>query len=313
MHIRGFVFPSTTLGNDEEIPSKEYQTMPIVTTSSHKQTGKSQTLPIVVIVAIVAVGATVFFILRGNSAPSEPQSKPERQKQIVEIPANSSPLAPVAKAAAEMADESPKDADILPKTNNYVKMAGRMMLPDGRILTFPPPPPGTTRTVNADGKIYECDSEGNWEDITPPPVFDNAFEEQLIGLAMPDAHFIPGLLLNFDEGEVSKLLEKPVVINDDDSEDVKVKKQAVAEMKEVMREYIASGGTYLQFVTEMGEYSEQERMLKRKGISHINRLIRAGKTDEAKLYLAEINEVLEANEFSAIQLPRRLAEALTAR
>ena len=184
------------------------------------------------------------------------------------------------------------------------------MLPDGKILTFKPPTEGKTRKIVTSGRIYECDSEGNWKDITPPPVFDNPIENQLIGLSLPDAIFIPGLLLGYDSNDVKQILQKPVVFTDEDSEKTLRSKQAVAEMKQVILEYMDNGGTFEQFVLEMSSFAQQERILKQQCLKKVSDLLKQGLVKEARQYVAELNSALEEQGFSSVKLPKRLERSL---
>ncbi len=283
--------------------------MPIVTTSSSSRSRRNPIFPIAIIVAVLVVVVALYLLRERGSA--QPQAMPANVPTSV-VPAGVLNVLDT----PDFASDSPiLSTNILTTssvalTNAYVKTPGQMMLPDGRILTFEPPKAGSTKQVIAEGKIYECDAEGNFKDITPPSAFDNPFENMLVGLSVADGNFIPGLLQGYDQEAVLAMLKKEVVINDDDCEDIKMKKQAVAEMKQIILEYIDRGGTFDQFVSEMAEYAQQERILKRKGIHRILTLIREGKVEEAKRFKAEIDSLLVEQEFSALRLPKPIQEAL---
>ncbi len=185
-----------------------------------------------------------------------------------------------------------------------------MMLPDGRVLTFKPPEEGHTKKIVSNGHIYECDSEGNFKEVTPPPVFDNRFENQLVGLSLANGTFMPGMLKNHSEEEIMAMLKKPVVINEDDSDDAKAKKEAVAEMKGIILDYIAQGGTFDQFVDEMHSFVREERRLKSKAYKRILTDIKEGKIEEARKFRDEYDSILEKNGYSKLTIPGILAVEL---
>ena len=124
----------------------------------------------------------------------------------------------------------PTATESKPEKPPFVKRPGAMQLPDGRILTFKPPKEGEFRIVHSHGSTYKCDHLGNWEDVTPKPVFDNAFEETLVGLATT-GNFIPGMLMGIDYDYAIKMLTKPVVGTPDAPNAIVVKKEAVAAAK----------------------------------------------------------------------------------
>ena len=201
-------------------------------------------------------------------------------------------------------------ADVVSNTNEYVKKAGRMMLPSGKVITFKPPQEGQTTKVWAENKMWECDSEGDWKDVTPPELFDNPVENQLVGLAVEGGSFVPGLMKRFDDAYVIEILKKDVIINEDDSEEVVLKKQAVVEMKGMILDYIENGGTYAQFIDEMASVAQQERRLRASGIRKVMAMVRAGDIEGAKKFRAEFDQVLHEQQLGSFRLPKRIADIL---
>lgn len=205
---------------------------------------------------------------------------------------------------------SPREARVQAARKSFVKRPGAMLTDDGRVLTFPAPKPGEFRIVHSHGKMYRCDSEGNWEDITPRPLFDNSFEENLVGLSVEGGSFIPGMLMGLETNAIMPLLRRDVVINDDDTEDEKAKKAAVAEMKGVILDYIEQGGTFDQFVMEMRSLTVQERALKAKAYKKVGELINEGKLDEARAYRDTFNAVMDEHGFPPLKYPPSVSAML---
>ncbi len=187
---------------------------------------------------------------------------------------------------------------------------GRITLPDGNVMTFPPPDPGKTISVSAQGRVYLADSAGNFIDATPPPIFDNAIEEQMVGISTPGGHFVPGLFLANSPSAITNMLYKDVVVNDGDSDDVKAKKEAVAETKQLMLSYLDAGYSLPEVVMAIAELAEQERSFRRKGISTIMRMIREGDVEGARAYKETLDEVAASQQLAPIILPKRVSEAL---
>lgn len=285
--------------------------MPIVTTSSRKRNFSVTPFCIAIVIAIVVASAILYF-RNSDSAPdvSAQALVANTLKPVHVAVADDSSIVQEQPTSKQKRMPLTKEQEFYTKTKNYVKKPGQMLLPEGRILTFPPPKEGEYRIVHSHGKQYKCDSEGNWEDITPKPIFDNSFEESLIGLSVDGGAFIPGMLIGLDKDAVNELLHRDVVINEDDSEDVVAKKEAVAQMKGVILDYIDNGGTFDQFVMEIRALSTQERSLKTKALRQIVALYKEGKYQEAQKYREDFDAVLSEQGFSPVKLPTHIRKAL---
>ena len=256
---------------------------------------------------IVIVGAVVVMsIIRSSSTPDEEEVPKTAPKKIAthHLSTNSVAIKPVAPK------KMTREEELFAKTNGYVKAAGKMLTEDGRVLTFEPPKDGEYRIVHSHGKMYKCDSKGNFEDITPKPIFENSFEECLVGMAMDGGSFLPGMLMGYEQEEVLKMLNKVVVINPDDPEDVVAKKEAVAYLKADALDYIKNGGTFDGYVTEMHEQTKHEKQMKTLAMREMVSLLKKGNDIDAALYCEKANQLFEKNGFRSMRLPKRLNDIL---
>ena len=286
--------------------------MPIVTTSSRKRPGRRPVLPIAI--AAIAIVAIVAVYLGARAArPRKPQ--PPAVSDTTTQPAPSA----AAGAAADRAErgEAPRIPDPAPptnavvappSTNNYVKKPGQMMLPNGRILTFPPPKEGETRRVASGGRVYECDHEGNWKDITPRRLFDTAFEANFLALSIEGRQFIPAFLVGLDQDNVVKVLKKDYVLKGDETEEEMAQIEAYNEMRGAALEYIAQGGTFDDFVGEVSAAVEAERKMRADGLKQVVALFKAGKREEALKRYETLNGILTEQGYKPIKIPRRMME-----
>ena len=187
---------------------------------------------------------------------------------------------------------------------------GYWALPDGTEFRFKLPPEGETASLKVKGVLYRFDSEGNFQDISKPKVFDNPVENKLVGMAVEGGSFSPGLMLRHSDEEIMAALNKPVEILPDDSEEVRAKKEAVAELKRDILDFMAQGGTYEEYVTEAASMARQERAMKRDGIRKIAAMLDAGDAEGARDYYETFNRVLQESGYSALKLQLGLAERL---
>lgn len=219
-------------------------------------------------------------------------------------------LAPKAnKPATASAKTNAVQKAVEKKKPEYVKRPGAMQLPDGRVLTFKPPKEGEFRIVHSHGSTYKCDHLGNWKDITPKPIFDNSFEETLVGMATT-GNFIPGMLLGLDHNTAIKMLMKPVVINEDDSEDVVAKKEAVAQAKEAILDYMKDGASLDEFVMEMRKQVVSEKLIRGMALKEIVASLKEGRVQDAADMRDAANKMLEKDSLPALKLPAHIENTI---
>ena len=253
----------------------------------------------------VVLGAGLAWWLVSRPASTEPAPGPAHGKTAA-VP---KPVAPKPAKAGATNAQAKAEKPAKPEPPPFQKRPGAMQLPDGRVLTFRPPKEGEFRIVHSHGSTYKCDHLGNWEDITPKPVFDNSFEEALVGMATT-GNFIPGMLLGLDEKEAIRMLTKPVVVNEDDSEDVVAKKEAVAQAKEAILDYMKDGATFDEFVMEMRRRSVRERFVRGAALKEIVASLKEGRAQDAADMRDAANRMLEKEDLPALKIPAHIENAI---
>lgn len=312
----------------------------IVTTSTRQRQRRSMALP-QILLALLVVAGVAYLLIRKTSAsskphppvtnsaakasfaaPAKPRDNPSNET-IVDASTNPSatflgteasfdPSAtngmPVGTAVPRIKRKS-KEQEVLQANYRY-PTPGQARLPDGYIVTFNPPEEGHTVKFMVDHEKYVCYPDGTFEIIAHKPVFEDKFEEQMINLALPGATFLPHILLNHTEEELKAMLAREVVINPNDNDDVKEKKQAVAAMKRMISDYLADGGDYADFVMEMHKYSKEERKLRVKGLSKLGDLLDEGRVEDARVFLESYNAILDENGFAPLRLSKKVKAQL---
>ena len=282
-------------------------------------------LPLIALALLVMAGLAYLLV---RKAPESSEPKPPDTSSAAAAPsaAPETPVIPEMPEPTIAPEPSPApnlqkrvDGDIIidergimraADTNNFTRRPGYLMLPTGRILTFKPPAEGETVRVHSFGRVYECDSQGNFTDITAPPVFDNRFENEMVALAMPGGIFFPSAILNHTPEELDAMLHKEVVINPDDDERTRHKKEAVAAMKKQILDYLADGGDFIEFVQRMQKYSKEERRLRTTGMNKLEDLMEAGDLRQARKFLKAYNQILDENYFAPLYLSKKWKEQL---
>lgn len=255
------------------------------------------------IIALAVVCGIGFWVVnRPHESDNRQDAKTASKSAKKNLPAKAN------KPAAASAKTNAVEKVVARKTE-YVKRPGAMQLPDGRVLTFKPPKEGEFRIVHSHGSTYKCDHLGNWEDITPKPVFDNSFEETLVGMATT-GNFIPGMLMGIDYDTAIKMLTKPVVINEDDSEDVVAKKEAVAQAKEAILDYMKDGASLDEFVMEMRKQVVREKLIRGMALKEIVASLKDGRVQDAADMRDAANKMLEKNSLPALKLPAHIENAI---
>ncbi len=256
------------------------------------------------IVGIAIIGLGAFFFVDSdddNLMTDAPKANARERSE----PRQSKPSPARTNEAFEVVTNIPAK----PSPPPFVKRPGALKLPDGRVLTFKPPKEGEYKIVHSHGAVYKCDHLGNWEDVTPKPVFDNAFEESLVGMAT-SGNFIPGVLMGLDYDYVIKMLTKPVEIKPDDSEDVVAKKQAVSAAKEAILDYMKDGASFDDFVMDMRKQVVKERTIKGMALKEIVRLLKEGNVEDAADMREAAGQLLERETGGKLTLPSHIESSL---
>ena len=260
----------------------------------------------VLAIAAIAAGGILWLITGGNADKSSQADKTERQAKATSV-TKPAPKPDKKDAKDIHTEESEKTAP-----PPYVKKPGQMQLPDGKILTFPAPKEGETRKVYAYGHMYECDSEGNFRDITPRKLFHTAFEGNFLGLAVEDKPFIPAFLKGLDQDEVKKILEKNYQPIGDETEEEWTQLKAYDDMRCAALQYMEEGGTFDEFVDFFANQVKKERQTQAMCLREVMTLYKEGKIAEAKEMAEAAAALKEKQGLKSFKLPPHVLEAFNA-
>lgn len=260
----------------------------------------------VLAIAAIAVGVILWFLTGRNADKPRQDDKTERKAKATSVtkPAQK----PDKKDAKDIHTEEPEK----PAPPPYVKKPGQMQLPNGKILTFPAPKEGETRKVYAYGHMYECDSEGNFRDITPRKLFHTAFEGNFLGLAVEDKPFIPAFLKGLDQDEVKKILEKNYQPIGDETEEEWTQLKAYDDMRCAALQYMEEGGTFDEFVDYFANQVKKERQTQAMCLREVMTLYKEGKIAEAKEMAEAAAALKEKQGLKSFKLPPHVLEAFDA-
>lgn len=262
--------------------------------------GKSSSLRILgAMLLFLCIAAICVSAFLSTNVQSEQQAKPRIKVK--------GKLAEVVSAPAER-----KSVEVLPpsppppvETNVFVKRPGALELPSGKVVEFIPPPSGEVKTIWVQGQKYVVDSEGNFENQTPQPIFDNQFENTMAAMSTLGPGVLPGLALSIPQNEVAKYLASPIIINDDDPEEVVQKKIATADMKEMLKQYIKEGGSWEEFVMELSHIKQTENLLQVQAISEIAKMLIDDDEEGAQLYREKVDQFMKSKGYNGLKVPEK--------
>ena len=260
------------------------------------------------LVAILAALAAIawWWFCRDEAKPAEPKvaEKPRAEKPR---PAPK----PVPKPAVTNAPPAVTNAPA-PATNAvpaFVKRPGALQLPDGKVLTFPPPKEGEIRKVYAYGHMYECDHEGNFRDVTQRQLFNTAFQANFLGLAVADKPFIPAFLKGLDQEDVKKTLLKNYELKGDETEEEMAQLKAYDDMRAVALQYMDEGGSFDDFVDYFAKQVKDERETNALCLREVMTLYKQGKIAEAKEMAEAANALKKQKGLKELKLPPHVRAA----
>ena len=256
--------------------------------------------------ALAAIGAAVWLWPNGKDAEKAEKAEKAPARKVEKKKASKSTKEAVPATNAVKKTERPVRKAEKPE---FEKRPGALQLPDGKVLTFPPPKEGEKRLVHAYGHTYECDHLGNFRDITPRKLFHTAFEANFLGLAVEGGAFIPAFLTGLDEGDVKKMLLKKYEHIGDETEEEMAKLKAYDDMRCAALEYMEQGGKFDDFVNEFAQYEKQQRQTRALGLGEVMKLVKQGKMAEAKEMAKAANLLMEQKGFKPIKLPVHVQKA----
>ena len=257
----------------------------------------------VLAIAAIAVGVILWFLTGGNADKPRQDDKTERKVKATSV-TKPAPK-PDKKDAKDIHTEEPEK----PAPPPYVKKPGQMQLPNGKILTFPAPKKGETRKVYAYGHMYECDSEGNFRDITPRKLFHTAFEGNFLALAVEGQRFIPAFLTGLDPKEVRAMLEKNYQPIGDETEEEMAQLKAYDDMRCAALQYMEEGGSFDDFVMDFANYEKKSRETNAMCLREVMTLCKEGKIEEAKEMAGAAKKLMEQKGLRPFKLPPHVQAA----
>ena len=272
-------------------------------------------LVLLVPLVLLALAVGVWFAVRGHAGRV---TRPDREGRA--------PSRPIAEAApgGGQAVARPADADVAgsdaPASPNAGKESedkkpgvfapGMIRLPNGFELRFKLPAEGETRQLLAGGEIWEIDSKGNIENVTPPPVFEKPFEGMISSLYERDGMVLPFALKRYSEKEVRKMCREPTLSYEDDTEEITRKRENVAMLKRAILEFLDGGGKFEEFVDDMLQHSQKAQRAQIEGVHGVRDLLEAGKDAEAVQYYRLFSQDMSDKGYGELKLPRSYKAAL---
>ena len=257
---------------------------------------------------VVVLGTFVaWFVLSPVAKPVEnSDGKAPRAKRVVKVNA---PASKPKKSEPKTEKTAPVAKTEEKKLEEWVKRPGALRLPNGKVLTFPPPAEGQTRKVYAYGHMYECDHEGNFRDISRRQLFKTAFEANFSALANVDKPFIPVFLKGFADEQVAEMLKKGYQPKGDETEEELAEIAAYDQMRHSVLNYMAEGGKFDDFVDSLASHIKKERTSRAMCLREVMTLYKEGKVAEAKEMAEAANLLTEKEGFKPIRLPAHVQAA----
>lgn len=253
-----------------------------------------------VIVAIVGIGLYLA-MNKHQEADATPKARPTNNK-ITEV-------TPVQSKQATGESPVTNTAPVKPEPPPFVKRPGAMQLPNGKVLTFPAPKGDEIRKVYAYGHMYECDSEGNFRDVTKRQLFHTAFEANFLGLAIEDKPFIPAFLTGLDQEEVKQILTKNYEPIGDETEEEMAQLKAYDDMRCAALQFMEEGGTFDEFVDYFAKQVKDERETNALCLREVMTLVKEGKLEEARDMAEAANRLKEKKGLKPLKLPAHVQAA----
>ena len=259
--------------------------------------------------AIIVFGAMAVWWVSGPAPVCETAddaAKPTRIKEVEPANVGKTPRQPeTAEAVAEATTN-----EVAAEKKPGVFAPGMIRLPNGFELRFKLPKEGETRQLLAGGEIWEIDSKGNIENVTPPPLFEKPFEGMLSALFERDGMVLPFALKRYSEAEVRKMCKEPTLSYDDDTPEITRKRENVAMLKKAVLDFLDAGGKFEEFVDDLQQQSQNALRAQVEGSRDIRELLLEGRAHEALVYYDAHSQEMADKGYGELKLPPSYRAAL---
>ena len=298
-------------GDGQEARAKRGRSQDTHGSNDTKDKGRPRGFLVVLgVMVVLAIGAWWWF--GGRGATALPAKPPATEKPKAEKRPDTRPPKPHTEPTTNVPPAAVQEQPPPPPTNKppeFVKRPGALQLPDGKVLTFPPPKEGEIRKVYAYGHLYECDHEGNFRDVTKRQLFHTAFEANFLGLAVEDKPFIPAFLKGLDEEDVKKTLLKKYEATGDETEEEMAQLRAYDDMRAAALQYMEEGGSFDEFVDYFAKQVKEERETNAMCLREVMTLYKQGKIAEAKEMAEAANALKREKGMKELKLPAHVRAA----
>lgn len=286
---------------------------------TEKRVGQRQIRPLLrglIAGTVVVVGAAVVWMFLRGTGESGSAQPAQRTHTKNEKPTHVTVERPVSTGKRIENPALPDSSDVqkpeqaADEKKPGVFAPGMIRLPNGFELRFKLPAEGETRQLLAGGEIWEIDSKGEIQNVTPPPIFEKPFEGMISALYERDGMVLPFALKRYSEEEVRKMCKEPTLSYDDDTPEIIQKRENVAMLKQAILEFLDGGGTFEEFVDDMQQHSQNAQRAQVEGMHGVRDLLQAGKDDEALQYYRLFTQDMADKGYGELKLPPSYKEAL---
>ena len=282
-----------------------------------KRVGQKKIRPLVrglIAGAIIVFGVLVVWMIVGRTKEGD-HAEPKQRTRIKDIKPTRVVVETPASAVKQAEIDSATDAadtreQVVEEKKPGVFAPGMIRLPNGFELRFKLPAEGETRQLLAGGEIWEIDSKGEIQNVTPPPIFEKPFEGMISSLYERDGMVLPFALKRYSEKEVRKMCKEPTLSYDDDTPEITAKRENVAMLKQAILEFLDGGGTFEEFVDDMQQHSQNAQRAQIEGVHGVRDLLEAGKDGEALRYYRLMSQDMDDKGYGELKLPSSYREAL---
>lgn len=248
--------------------------------------------------SLVALIAAVVIIM-SLTTPSDSEVDPAPRKELAEDASPSQPsevsLPQSDKGELKAEGEVKKPVDTRPLHEQVVETISVITNADGSVLE---------RFKTADGKIRSRQS-------APRSVFDNP-SDQLIAMAIHGGNSTSGMppmpISSSAEEDFVKSLEKPIVINPDDSEEVKQLKQSVMKVRAEIDQLMKEGKSFSEIMKEHQALVNENASVRKDVEKGLKELVDQGDFEAAQEYLNKMNPALEELGVMPLEMPETREE-----
>ena len=155
--------------------------------------------------------------------------------------------------------------------------------------------------------------DGTVVDLRPPPMLKDPMERALVAVATPGGMAIPfaAAMRRFSKEQILEMINRPVEFLPDDSEALRLRKTTLQQVKDVFKEYLASGKDVSEAIYEVDRQMRRESAKQAVAYRGLATVMSKGDAKSVNDYVKMVNKELAEEGLRPLSVPPQFKQQIS--